>query len=181
METFTHDIDGVGELRFAHLTVYDVFGDPDKPEANGFIPLHRERLKRKLRKNLDALDYSRDEKLSYLDGFDRKTLDLNDFIQYMEEPTSSAELVRFAWRGANDDKPLPPIPPDDETAVVWKLVAPLGIRPKKPAENPDAPPPPGYGEEGGQAENPPIPPTYSSSTATVETTTAGGTGSPTGA
>lgn len=178
METFTHDIEGVGELRFAHLTLTDVFGDADKPETNGFIPLHRERLKRKLRKNLDDLGYSRDEKLSYLDGFDGKTLDLSDFVKFMEEPTASASLVKFAWRGANGDSPMPALPPDDETAIVWKLVAPLGIRPKQQADA-DAPPPPGYGEEGAPQANPPIPPTYPTST-TVETTTAGGTGGPSG-
>lgn len=175
-ETFTHEVAGVGELRFAHLDLYDVFGDPAKPETNGFVPTDRRRKRRQLIEDLTDAGVDQLQRLAELAEFSRKELGLADFLDYLAAPTATAAVVRFAYAKANPDKAMPALPPGAESDVLWALLAPLGILPRKAAADESSQT---YGDGGGDPANPQIPPTYSA-TPSETAGTDGGTTSQTG-
>lgn len=179
-ETFTHPVAGVGELRFAHLDLYDVFGDPAKGEPNGFVPLDRRRKRAELIEDMNDTATDKGQQLVELQAFRNEPIGMSHFIDYLARPTAIKDVVRFAYAKANDRAEMPALSDADVDAVLWALLAPLGIQKPKPAEQAD--PMATYGDGGGDPANPQIPPTYSATpSATTEATgTESGTGSPTG-
>ena len=170
MDTFTHTTGDGAEHRFAHLTLYDVFGDPNKPEINGFVPSYRKRLKSELIDNLKTSVESgfidKEQGLVELQNFDahhKKRDPLKSFLEYIQEsPDAAGAMVRHAYAKANDNAKLPDgLPPGFVDDVCWMLLEPFGITAKTDA--PDTLPGSSSATYGDGTEDPnPKPPlTYS--------------------
>jgi hypothetical protein len=167
-------IAGGAELRFAHLTPYDVFGDPATPGTNGYVPHERKRQKAALvanfeewiRPELPPEDQLR-EKLRLVREFDREQFNrLDTFLEWLKRPESQAQktLLAQSWQKANPGDAMPEIDDADRDAIFWQLVAPFGIRQAEPDE-PDAvgkvkPVDTSTYGDGGAPANPTAPLTY---------------------
>lgn len=165
MDTFTHSTGDGAEHRFAHLTLYDVFGDPKKSEVNGFVPLYRKRLKAEALENMRVAGLDKFEITTELNGFDKhhKSRDpMEAFVEFLREaPEAAAEVVRHAYATANSGATLPETAGPIVGDVCWRLLEPFGITP-----NPDKPANPTdksatYGDGGTDDPNPKPPLTYS--------------------
>ncbi len=166
METFTHSTGDGAEHSFAHLTLYDIFGDPKKSEINGFVPLYRKRLKSEALENMKLAGLEKFEIAAELNGFDkhhRNRDPMEAFIEFIKEaPEAAAELVKKSYATANNGAALPESLSGDVAAICWRLLEPFGITPspdKKPADESNKTST--YGDGGNDSPNPTAPLTYS--------------------
>jgi hypothetical protein len=166
LDTFTHTTGDGAEHRFAHLSLYDVFGDPAKPEANGFVPLYRKRLKADVLENLRSSGLEKFEIAAELNGFDkhhRNRDPMEAFLEFLKEaPEAGANIVKRAYATANAATMMPELPRGTIDEVCWRLLEPFGISPTPANEVVDsASKSATYGDGGPDLPNPQAPLTYS--------------------
>lgn len=180
MEFFTHPYNGA-DLKFAHLTVYDLFGDPTNPELNGFVPIYRKRCKSQLLENMKTVGLPMEQQLAELIGFDNQPVGMNTFLKYVGgDAKALIEVVSFSYKAANG-KDILPLPEKFLNEVMWMILAPMDIFPTPP-EDANDPEPKGddsatFGDGGAEPDPLKIPPTFSAtpgvdSALTTETTIA---------
>lgn len=128
METFTHTTASGEALRFAHLTLYDVYGDPRNPKPNGIVPGYRRRLLNQLIADLDDVGATVDQKLAEVAGFNGAHGDGRKlFHRLIDEPAGKTEVIDFAWGAANPGRDRPVLATPDFDAVRDALFRPFGI------------------------------------------------------
>lgn len=176
METFTHtSAEGV-DHRFAHLTVYDIYGDPKKPvdpkdpKPNGIVPGYRKRLKLQLLETLNMAGFTPDQVVIELVGFDKQPVSFDTFLEFLDTPTGRTETVGYAWDLANPGVPQPKLSAADWQAVRAKLFDALGIEFSEPAAAAEGAKPSTatYGD-GADSPNPQPPLTYTETAPTTVT------------
>ncbi len=174
MEIFTHTFLSGQEHKFAWLSVYDLYGNPQIPKVNGFVPLYRQQLKKELIENLKLAGIPPIEWVPELNGFDQQEKRRDQFEEFMDyiKDTSDAfkQIVTVSYVNANGNQKdamgnqipckLPDIPEAELVDLCWKLLGPIGI--SKGETKQDEPPTSGatYGDGGTDDPNLPPPMVY---------------------
>lgn len=163
------------ELKFSHLSLYDIFGNPQNPDARGYVYTFHKSQRLELRDTLRESGMDTDGIAQTMVEFNKKyPLDTDRFTAMLSDPIWRAFVIEDRWRKANADAAYPDnLTVDDAVAIREGLFNPLNISFK---EKQDIAPPAftdtsTFGD-GGATPNPQVPPTFQDAGGKSETTSA---------
>lgn len=115
------------DYTFAHLTVYDIYGDPKRDEVNGLLPLYRRSQKREIIDTMKMAGATTQDIITELAGVVAEPITSETFVKFLNSPTGRQQLIEYCWDKANKGTPLPTLDILDWKEVIDKLLAPFGI------------------------------------------------------
>ena len=162
MEFITHTLASGAELRFASLTLYDIFGNPKDSKPNGIIPGYRRTLKSQLLETLKMAEASMEQIVSELANFDKSPASFDTLIEFVNTPTGVTAIIDHAWALANPGAEHPPFA-GEFNAIRDKVFDPIGLvfNVTKDADAGDKETSTATYGDGSADPNPTTPPTYS--------------------